>query len=341
MSKKKEENISAKRPKKAKKPSNKGRLSSMLESMQKRSSPVNAHKVATKYFDDFKKDRSITEDNKNTAVITSVDKDDLRASSENVATSVDIAKDTAVNIPIETVVDTAVPTDVPNKEKKPSPSKSQNRQNKRQILDDSHTNSEKKVYWAMRDECESKKTQELRFGLKQLKEKTGLSDKTVRNTIHNLEEKLSISIIEPSLGIYGRKMIVHMPDEILENRKKDKLEIDITTKKVISSNSAIVSKVNSAVNSMVDTTVNNKKNIQELYNKYTGKKWDQKAEKFYQNIQDIKIQTIEAAFILGILKENKRNKHLTEFRTIINDIGNDITDTYLTHLKQIWKNNKD
>ena len=31
----------------------------MLESMQKRSSPVNAHKVATKYFDDFKRERRI------------------------------------------------------------------------------------------------------------------------------------------------------------------------------------------------------------------------------------------------------------------------------------------
>lgn len=56
--KKKEEDISSETPRK-KKPPKSGRLSDMIESMQKRGSPLNAHRVATRYFDSFRKERNI------------------------------------------------------------------------------------------------------------------------------------------------------------------------------------------------------------------------------------------------------------------------------------------
>ena len=234
MKKTKEDATSAGTPKK-KKPENKGRLSSMLESMQKRSSPVNAHKVATKYFDDFKKDRSIPEVDEKSTETTAV------------STGVDTAETTRVNTEVSSAVDTAVTTAVNKKSRKPSPSKSQNKLSGTKILDDSHTQSEARVYFSMRDECVGKKKQQLRFGLKDLKEKTGLSDKTIRNAIHSLEKKLSIKIVEPSLGVYGRKIRVFDPDEIEQNRKKAKLVIDSTTKKIVDNDTAVSSAVTTAV----------------------------------------------------------------------------------------------
>ena len=72
MKKTKEENTSSGTRKK-KGSAGGGRLTDMLESMQKRSSPVNAHKVATKYFDDFKKERQIPTEAPKDSVVTAVD----------------------------------------------------------------------------------------------------------------------------------------------------------------------------------------------------------------------------------------------------------------------------
>nr|NIT12686.1 hypothetical protein [Candidatus Dadabacteria bacterium] len=115
MKKTKEDATSAGTPKK-KKPQNKGRLSSMLESMQKRSSPINAHKVATKYFEDFKKDRSIP------------DKEDTTAVTTPVTTAEPTTVDTAVSTTVTTPVSTAVTTAVDKKQRKISPSKPQSRE---------------------------------------------------------------------------------------------------------------------------------------------------------------------------------------------------------------------
>ena len=52
----KEEDTSSGTPKKKSGASN--RLSGMIESMQKRGSPIKAHKVATQYFESFKKERA-------------------------------------------------------------------------------------------------------------------------------------------------------------------------------------------------------------------------------------------------------------------------------------------
>jgi len=312
MKKTKEEDTSAGTPKK-KKPQNKGRLSSMLESMQKRSSPLNAHKVATKYFEDFKKDRSISDTEE----------------SPKVATAVDTG--------VITVEGSTVTTAVEKKTRKQPPSKAQNKTIESKILDDSHSTSETKVYLFMREACMSKKSTQLRFGLKKLKEKTGLSDKTIRTAIHSLEEKLSIKIVEPSLGVYGRMIRVFDSEEIISRRKKAGLIIDSTTKKIIDKTTAVSSAVDSAVTTAIVNKRNYKRAVMTLYNKYTDNDWDDRAEKFYKTISHLKPETVEAVFILGILKDKKRNKHITEFETLIKDMRDSLSKTHIDHLRDIWK----
>ena len=311
MKKTKEDATSAGTPKK-KKPENKGRLASMLESMQKRSSPVKAHRVATKYFDDFKKDRSIT-------------------------SIKETQKETTA---IGTAVDSAVVTAVDQKAKKPSSTKPQNKISQPEILEDSHTPSESKVYLFMKEETSKKKSSQLRFGLKELKGKTGLSDKTIRNAIHSLEEKLSIKVVEPSLGVYGRKIRVFEPEEISRNRKNTGLIIDSTTKRIINGATAVSTAVGSAVTTAVDRVSEYKNKVKSLYESYTENKWDENAEKFYKSINNIKPEIIEAALILGILKDGDKNKKISDFKILIKDVGNPIPKPYLNHLRDIWKERK-
>ncbi len=304
MKKTKAEDTSSGTPKK-KKSENKGRLSSMLESMQKRSSPVNAHRVATKYFDDFRKERSIP-------------------------SSKELSRDTTA---LPTAIITPVSSAVDKKPRQSSYSKVQNKTIVSKNLDDSHSLSESRVYWAIYNKCIGRKSNQLRFGLKELKETTGLSDKTIRVTIHSLEEKLSIKVVEPSLGVYGRKIRVFGPDEISQKRKKAGLIIDSTTKKIADSSTAVSSAVTTAVTSKRDY----KENVVTLYKKYTDNNWDDKAEKFYKTIYHLKPEIIEAAFILGILKDKNRNKHIGEFKSLFKDMGESLPKTYIDHLRDIWK----
>jgi len=316
MKKKKEEDTSSGTPKK-KKPENKGRLSSMLESMQKRSSPVNAHKVATKYFEDFRKERSIPTSKEPPKDTTAVD------------TGVITAEYNAVS--------TAVATAVDRNSRKPTSSKALNKTIGSKKLDDSHSLSESKVYWSMREDCNSKKSPQLRFGLKELKEKTGLSDKTVRVAIHSLEEKLSIKVVEPSLGVYGRMIRVFEPEEVESRRKKAGLMIDPLTKKIVDRGTAVSSAVDNAVPIAVGSEKNYKRDVKSLYKKYTNNDWDEKAEKFYKTIDHLKPEAVEAGLILGILKDKNRNKHIREFKSLFKDMGESLPRTYIDHLRHIWK----
>ena len=209
MKKTKEENTSSGARKKKSSSGSGGRLTDMLESMQKRSSPVNAHKVATKYFDDFKKDRKIPE----------------KPPKEDLDGPVDTGEDTAVT----TAVDSAVNTTQKKQGGKKTKSQSQNIVVRDPLLN----RSENKVYGVMRDECLNAKTDSMRFGLKELKEKTGLSDKTIRVAIHSLEKKMNLIVVEPSLGIYGRKFKVVSPDEVRKERGKRGIEIDSVTKRIV------------------------------------------------------------------------------------------------------------
>ena len=316
MKKTKVEDTSSGTPKK-KKPENKGRLSSMLESMQKRSSPLNAHKVATKYFDDFRKERGISTSKKPSKDTTAVD------------TGVITAERNAVSTAVATALSTAV-----DKEPHKSTSfKAQNNTIGSKILDDSHSLSESRVYWTIYSECIDRKSKKLRFGLKELKEKTGLSDKTIRVTIHSLEKKLSIEVVEPSLGIYGRMIRVFEPEEIVSNRKKAGLIIDSVTKKIVDRGTAVSTAVVTAV---VDKK-NYKNEIKILYKKYTNNDWDNKAEKFYKTIDHLKPEIVESAFIVGILKEKRNDKHISDFKNLFKELDNELPKAYIGHLRVIWK----
>jgi hypothetical protein len=324
MKKTKEEDTSSGTPKK-KKPENKGRLSSMLESMQKRSSPVNAHKVATKYFEDFRKERSIPDSKEPPKDATAVD------------TGVITAGNNAVSNAVGTTVDNAVVTAVGTKPRKSTSSKAQNKTVGSKNLDDSHSLSESRVYWTIYNECLGRKSKQLRFGLKELKEKTGLSDKTIRNAIHSLEKKLSIKVVEPSLGVYGRTIQVFDPEEVSSKRKKAGLIIDSTTKKIVDQATAISTAVDSAVITAVKGKQGYKRDIMASYKKYTDRDWDDKAEKFYETINHLKPEIVESAFILEILKDGNKNKHISEFKSILKDLENTLPATYVDHLKDIWK----
>ena len=172
----------------------------MLESMERRASPVSAHKVATKYFDDFRKERRI-------------------APVEQVKES-------------NTAVATAVDSAVADREKKRTDREALAGKRKDWVEDPLLSCSENKVYGAMYGECVRRKSDTLRLGLKELKEKTGLSDKTIRVSIHALEKKKNIAVVESSLGIYGREFRISSPEKVLEERKREGTEIDPTTKKV-------------------------------------------------------------------------------------------------------------
>jgi hypothetical protein len=316
MKKTKVEDTSSGTPKK-KKPENKGRLSSMLESMQKRSSPLNAHKVATKYFDDFRKERGIStskEPPKDTIAVT---------------TGVITAERSAVS----TAVDSAVVTAIAKEPRKSTSSKAQNKTIGSKNLEDSHSLSESRVYWTIYNECVGRKSKKLRFGLKELKEKTGLSDKTIRVTIHSLQKKLSIEIVEPSLGIYGRMIQVFEPEEVASNRKKAGLMIDTVTKKIVDGGTAVSTAVVTAV---VDKE-SYKNEIKILYKKYTNNDWDEKAEKFYKTIEHLKPEIVESAFIVGILKEKRNDKHISDFKNLFKELDNELPKAYIGHLRVIWK----
>ena len=180
----------------------------------------------------------------------------------------------------------------------------------------------------MKDECARKKKQELRFGLTELKEKTGLSDKTIRNSIHSLEKKLSIQIVEPSLGVYGRKIRVFDPAEIEENRKKAKLAIDSTTKKIIEDHTAVSSAVTTAVDEY-------KNDVIALYEKYTGNTWDNSEEKFYKTIQNLKPEVVESVLIMGMLKDGGKMKRLSDFKNMFKELSNNLPEGYVDHLRDI------
>jgi hypothetical protein len=228
VKKTKEESTSSGARKKKGSPSG-GRLTGMLESMQKRSSPINAHKVATKYFNDFKKERQIP------------------------AVEPKGGRDTAVDIGESNAVTTAVDSAVISSKQKPSLKKE--KESKVSDVDNLLSKSENRVYSVMREECTRRKTNTHRFGLKALKEGTGLSDKTIRVAIHSLEEKMNIQVEEPSLGIYGRKFRIMTLDEVLKGRDGAGLKIDPTTKKVIEKTTAVGSAVKIPIDTAVTTTV--------------------------------------------------------------------------------------
>jgi len=300
MKKKKEESTSSGTPKKQPRSSGSGRLSSMIESMQRRSSPVNAHKVATQYFDNFRQERHILEE-------AGAGKEAKQPSSTAVTTGETTAVITAVS--------TAVKGGGKKKDIKPSAVIDET-----VALSDILTQSESKIYSAMRKESINKVSGELRFGLKYLKETTGLSDKTIRVTIHSLEEKLCIKLVDSSQGIYGRKFRVHDPEEVFRAHKEANIYIDRATKKITHTATAV-----------------DKSDVIQLYEKYTGNKWDKKDDKFYESISNKKLSVIEAALIIGVLKRGASIKKMSDLNNTFKDLGNALEEEYIKQLSGIWE----
>ncbi len=329
--KKKEEDISSETPRK-KKPPKSGRLLDMIESMEQRGSPLNAHRVATRYFDSFRKERNIhgEADDGDPAIETSR------------------APDTALDTTIITAVDSAVKK---RERKRPSPAESGVQPADLKDLDSGFTPSESRVYSAMYNKSIEKKAPTLRLGLKELKDLTGLSDKTVRVAVHSLEKKLALKVVESSLGIYGRKFFIPTPGEVLEERLRTGLEIDPTTKKVIGLaapvSTAVDTAINTAVRNAVHTTVitavmnteasrDKAGGVLSLYEFYTGNKPGEKDEEYFERIKHLDPRVVEAALILTGLKGKGGITEFSQVGGVLEDLGEELPEGYLEHLREAW-----
>jgi hypothetical protein len=330
--KKKEESTSSETPRE-KSPSGKGRLSGMIESMQKRGSPMSAHRVATRYFESFRRERNIPEEG-----IPSGPLEEAPDGREGDA---------------DTVVTTAVDSAVKKRERKrPSPAELGVKSADLKDLDSGFTPSESRVYSAMYNKSIEKRAPTLRLGLKELRELTGLSDKTVRVAVHSLEKKLALRVVESSLGIYGRKFFVLSPGEVIEERLKSGLEIDPTTKKVTGpaapANTAVDTAINTTVGNAIHTTVitavnddaagarDKPSDFLSLYEFYTGNKPGEKDEVYFERIKDLDPRVIEAALILVSLKGKGGVAEFAQVGGVLGDLGEELPEGYLEHLRGAW-----
>ncbi len=328
--KKKEEDISSETPRK-KKPQKSGRLLDMIESMQQRGSPLNAHRVATRYFDSFRQERNI------------------RGDADEAPPADSRATETTADAAITTAVDNAVKK---REKKKPPAAEPAIQSADLKDIDDGFTPSESRVYGVMYNKSMEKKAPTLRLGLKELRELTGLSDKTVRVAVHSLEKKLALKVVESSLGIYGRKFYVRSPGEVLQERLRAGLEIDPTTKKVAAPaapvntavDTAINTAVSNAINTAVDTAVSSDAagiedkagDILSLYEFYTGNKRGEKDKEFFESIRHLDPGVIEAALILAGLKGKGGVTGFAQVGGVLKDLGKELPEGYLEHLRGAW-----
>ena len=304
----------------------------MIESMQKRGSPMSAHRVATRYFESFRRERNIQEEP---------------------AGPVGEAPDGAPGL-ADAVVITAVDSAVKKRERKtPSPADQGVKSIELKDLEYNFTPSESRVYGAIYKKSLEKKAPALRLGLKELRELTGLSDKTVRVAVHSLEKKLALRVVESSLGIYGRKFFVLSPGEVLKERLRAGLEIDPTTKKVISPTApvktAVDTGINTAVSSAVNTTVTTAvkdsvaksrgiaADVLSLYEFYTGNKRGDEDEVYFERIKHLDAGVIEAALILVSLEGEGGINELSQVEGVLSDLGKELQAGYLEHLRGAWR----
>ncbi len=317
----------------------------MIESMQKRGSPVNAHKVATRYFDSFRKERNIPASA------------EWELPHKETPAAVSSRDSSAVTTAVESVENKKTPE---KKTTRKLEKKSAGQVEMGQTL----SPSELKIYNAMLKFCSEKSTDSYRFGLKTLKELTGLSDKTVRKSIHALENKLCIKVLEPSLGIYGRKIRVLEPMDALQQRIRAGVEIDHTTKMVIErkgldrsegtavsnmvsnvKGTAVITAQHTPVDRSVITSVlqgeekddTNKKEIEGIYEKYTGNKWGKRDEEYYRQIKNVSPELLETSIILFLLKGEGDVESLLDIKDVMRELGDKVSEGYLTELRKVWK----
>jgi hypothetical protein len=107
---------------------------------------------------------------------------------------------------------------------------------KQPYLDATHTASEQRIYSVMYRETLSKGQRDRHFGFKELCVKTGIrSDRTIRRALDGLQEKLSVEIISYFHGNpLGPRYRVYDPKEILRRRKTAGIEIDLQSKRIVS-----------------------------------------------------------------------------------------------------------
>jgi len=326
-----------------KKRASSGRLSGMLESMEKRGSPVNAHKVATAYFESFRKDRNIPEGIE--------EKAPGGDESTAVGTGVDAGEESAV------VTAVSSPVKKGSIEKKPHRAVAKAGPKGEDPL---LAPSETRVYEVMYKVYKDADPGGVRIGLKELRELSGLSDKTVRMAVHSLTEKLNVEVLEGALGVYGRKYKVYGPEEVHKRRLEGGLEVDPVTKRVLvrampnstAVNNAVGSPVSSAVGSAVSNAVitavstavedsgGRALEIKAVFERYgEGTKGDEVAS-FSEKYAGVDIGVIEAAVILSALKGEGRAASARDVERELGRLGGPLPAGYLEGLRDVWENLK-
>ena len=311
----------------------------MLESMEKRGSPVNAHKVATAYFESFRKDRNIP------------DGAEERAPGGDESTAVD----TGVGAEEESSVVTAVSSPV----KKASLEKKSPRVAAKTAPKDGDpflAPSETKVYEAIYKVCKDADPGGVRIGLKELRELSGLSDKTVRMAVHSLTEKLNIEVLESALGVYGRKYKAYGTEEVHKRRLERGLEVDPVTKKVLvraaQSSTAVrnavggpvKSAVSNAVNTAVSTAVGHPgeraAEMKAVFERYAGELKEGEVASFTEKYAGMDMNVIEAAVILSALKGKGRGLSTRDVERELGRLEGPLPPGYLEGLRDVWESLK-
>jgi len=321
-----------------------GRLSGMLESMEKRGSPVNAHKVATAYFESFRKDRNIP------------DGAEEKAPGGDESTAVDTGVDAEEGNAVITAVSS--PVKKASLEKKPARAAAKTApKDEDPLLAPSETKVYEAIYKVYRD---ANPPGSVRIGLKELRELSGLSDKTVRMAVHSLTEKLNIEVLEGALGVYGRKYKVYGPEEVHKRRRERGLEVDPVTKKVLvratPDNTAVSSAVNNPVMNAVGNAVSNAVNtavvtavgglgeksaeIKVILERYVIETTEGETASFAEKYAGVDIGVIEAAVILGALKGEGRAASARDVERELGRLGGPLPAGYLDGLRDVWENLK-
>ncbi|HML96717.1 MAG TPA: hypothetical protein PKC29_14940 [Thermodesulfobacteriota bacterium] len=340
---KKGESTSSETPEKKK--ASGGRLSGMLESMEKRGSPVNAHRVATAYFESFRKDRNIPK--------------------EPVEEEPRVNETTAVDTGVDAEGESAVVTAVGSAVKRIAGERKSPRAAAKTVPKDWDpllAPSEMKVYEAIYKVSEGSETEGVRIGLKELRELTGLSDKTVRMAVHSLTEKLNVEVVEKALGVYGRKYKVYGPEEVHKRRREGGLEVDPVTKKVlvrakpdatavsspvgIPVDNAVSTAVSNAVDTTVITAVGNAvrssekraAEIEAVFERYAGRLKEGEDVSFSEKYAGVDVGVIEAAVILSALKGKGGIVSVEDVEHELGRLGGGpLPAGYLEGLREVWE----
>ncbi|NIS75056.1 MAG: hypothetical protein GTO08_07210, partial [Deltaproteobacteria bacterium] len=100
---------------------------------------------------------------------------------------------------------------------------------------------------------------------------------------------------------------------------------------------AVITAVNKAVDKEGVENRDHREKTEQLYERYTGRKWGKKDESFYEKIAGSDIEAIEAALILNALKGEGGKDTMSDIEPVISDLGDSIQSGYLEQLREVWK----